>query len=328
MKTRLAVITVLFLILSAFPASSENIRGKVINNININDASDTPVAEFRMNIEDIFAVTLDPDSVFIKGYEVEIRMSSELRKYGNSFAFIIYSGTSPEINNGIGTYYGAKYDSVILPETARYFIRIPYREKLDTEKDPYTTVFSKLTSDSSYPMMFTILPMMKGFPSSLYSSNFDIRVSPIFHESGILNLEIKVPEGLDESLTELLLDGSKTAIKKEYKLASGEHSLEISIPGGKSINRNFTITAGAGSVIKAEIEKLESKATINVPENTIVYMDGEKLELSDGNVMNIEPGEHLVLFKIGDYKISKKFEIQPGKDCKISLFLDIFVEEN
>lgn len=322
---------ILSLILTLFVSAtvfSENIRGDVVKHVILDDNTSANGPEFSMNIEDVFAVSFDKDSEFISGFEIEVKVPSSLRNYGNSFALNIYNRISPEITSGIGTYYGRKYNSFILPEAARFYVKVPYSAPIEGETQPYTTVLSEVLEYADSPLMVTVLPMMKGFPSSLYNSNFTISVSPILKDSGRLEISVILPDGLNRDEMTLSIDGKESSFSSGIKLVSGSHSLNLEIAGGRSISRNFNIKRGETTKLQLEIEKLESWASIDVPENTIIYMDGEKIELTADARILMTPGEHTVLFKIGDYKISKKFDIQPGKDCKISLFLDIFVEEN
>ena len=328
MKRKTVYFTVIIMLIALIPAAAENIRGKIAGNIILTDSTAAGDNNLTMSIEDLLAVTVDKDSEFIRGFEVEVRVPSQLRNYGSSFAFNIYEAISPEINDGIGTYYGRKYDSLILPNSARFFIRIPVGEKLPQSADPYTTVFSGVTEAADYPLMFTVLPMMKGFPSSLYDSGFSITVNPIYKDAGKLKLEFIIPEGLPRDSLRLSIDGKTVRASDEIRLVSGNHSINAGVAGCADISRTFSIRAGETTNIVFEFEELESSVLIDVPENTVTYIDGEKLEITPEGRIILDPGEHLVLFKIGDYKISKKFELLPGKDCKISLFLDIFIEEN
>ena len=326
---RLLLKCILVLTLLA-PASlfSDNIRGEVVKHVILSDRTSTEKQEFSISIEDVFAVSFDRDSEFIAGFEIEVSVPSSLRNYSNSFAFNIYSGISPEIASGIGTYYGSKYYSFIMPEAARFFIRLPYSESLEGEKGPYTTILSDVLEYRDSPLMVTVLPMMKGFPSSLYSSNFNISITPLLKDSGILELSLDIPDSLSNAEPVISIDGTRQDTRTGFRLTSGSHSLNIDIPGGRSISRTFSIGRGETKLLQLSIEKLESWAVIDVTENTQIFMDGEKTDLPPDGRIRLSPGEHTVLFKIDDYKISKKFEIQPGKDCKISLFLDIFIEEN
>ncbi|MDC7226686.1 MAG: hypothetical protein PQJ61_07965 [Spirochaetales bacterium] len=328
MKKLTAIFILLITLFIPFSVFAENIRGDVVKHIVLTDNFSQDGAEFLMNIEDVFAISFKDDTEFISGVEIEVNVPSGLRSYGSSFAFNIYNRISPEISSGIGTYYGRKYHSFILPEAARFYIRLPYKTKIEGESGPYTTVLSNVLEYGDSPVMVTVLPMMKGFPSSLYNSNFSIKVKPILADSGNLDLNIDIPEGLSYEDLTVKIDGKNRAALDNLKLTAGSHSLNISIPGGKNIVRNFSISRGETTILNLVVEGLESWASIDVPEKTLVYMDGEKIELSPEKRIKMTPGEHTVLFKIDDYKISKKFEVQPGKDCKISLFLDIFVEEN
>ncbi|HAK44352.1 MAG TPA: hypothetical protein DCO79_00285 [Spirochaeta sp.] len=328
MKKALLFFILILSLFTPFWAFSDNIRGDVVKHVMLSDQQSGSGQEFSLNIENVFAVSIDKDSEFIAGFEIEIKVPSSLRTYSNSFAFNIYNKISPAVSTGIGTYYGRKYHSLILPEAARFFIRLPYEAPLDSETEPYTTVLSDVLVYNDSPLMVTVLPMMKGFPSSLYSSSFSIRVSPILKDSGNLNLSVDVPEGLNMDELTIEIDGINHTETKGIRLASGSHSLSIEIPGGRGVSRNFTIRKGETTELKLAIEELESWASIDVPENTQIYIDGEKIELEASGRILMTPGEHTVLFKIDNYKISKKFDIQPGKDCKISLFLDIFIEEN
>ncbi len=329
MNKNIAAFIPVFLILASVPVFCDNIRGDVVKNIILSDSNIKDKNEFVMSIEDVFAVSIDKDSDFIRGFELSVKVPAVLRNYGNSFAFILYRQITPEIKSGIGTYYGKKYYSFILPETARFFIRIPYGQQLENETDPYTTVVSEIIEQDDLPVMVTVLPMMKGFPSSLYESSFSVSVTPVLRETGNLSVTAKIPDGMDSSELTIRVDGREVSdYSHELVLASGPHSLTAEIPGGKNISRNFTVSTGRTTSVNLEIEALESYADIEVPENTSVFLDGTKIETGSEGRFLIEPGEHTVVFMISDYKISKKFTVLPGKNCKISLFLDIFVEDN
>ncbi len=331
MKKRLLFFIILFSILSIYFTAADNIRGKVVKHILLTDSSSTAPKSFSMSIEEVFAVSFDKNSSLISGFEIEVTMSPYFRDYSGSFAVNLYKKISPEISSGIGTYYGKKYDSFILPDASKFYIQIPYNQRLNSKNSLYTKVFKEVIDYKDSPVMVTILPIMKGFPSSLYNSSLSFKVRPIFKESGSLDITLAIPEDLDKRQLELSINGGRLKVvdnKAGIALPSGRHNLNIEIPGGKSINRYFEIKAGENLKLNLKIEKLESFATIDVPENTTVYIDGERLANATEKKLSLEPGVHTVLFKIGDYKISKKFDILPGKDCKISLFLDIFVEEN
>ena len=314
-------------LLAASASFADNIRGEVLENLVIGD--NYTAESFKLGIEDVFAFSFDRDAEFISGIEIEVRVPANLRSYSSSFAVNIYKQISPGITTGMGTYYGNKYHTLLMPEAARFYIRIPYEHKLTAETAPYTTVVSEPIDFSDSPLMVTVLPMMKGFPSSLYNNNFELKITPLLKDSGSLDISVNIAEGLDPENLTITLDGK--AVSKPFtgiRLASGSHNLSAEIPGGTGFTRSFTIRRGETTDIRMDIEKLESFAYIEAPEGTSVFLDGERLEPTADGGIKLDPGEHTVLLKLSDYKISKKFDIKPGKDYKISLFLDIFIEEN
>ena len=328
MKRKLSAL-ILIIIYSAAAAYGENIRGKVVESISLSDSSSGNAVSFLMNIEDVFAVTVDQASDFVEDFEVELKLPSDLREYSNSFALSIYKRISPEVSTGIGTYYGSKYETLFLSDAAKIYIQIPYLKKLETETSPFTTVISSPLAKADLPVMFTILPLMKGFPSSLYSSSFEISVSPVLSDSGVLNISINTADSLSDAEYTLRVDNSRlSASEKTVTLKTGTHTVSLDMEGAAPLRKTVTIRKGETLELNLEPVILKSSAMLDVPENSDVFIDGEKIEYPAGKTLELLPGEHVVLIKYGDYKISKKITVTPGKDCKISLFLDIFVEEN
>ena len=331
MKKALITFLLFFALLLPYSLCADNIRGNVVNNILLTDTNTADKFEFSMSIEDVFAVSIDKNSQLIKGFELEFSVPPGLRSYRNSFALNIYKQVSPAVSTGVGTYYGKKYHSFILPDTVKFYIQIPYKVNLDNENSPYTTIINNITSFSDTPMMVTILPMMKGFPTSLYSNNFKVSVKPLLKDVGTLFYRIDLPEGLNASQLSVKIDDNSSSFSPSgtrVNLTEGSHAITVEIPGGKTVSRNFSVSTGKTTELDIEIEKLQSFAVFEIPDVATVYLDGEKQQLGPDSMIEVEPGMHTVLFKVGDYKISKNFNISPGKDCKISLFLDIFVEEN
>ena len=327
MKKFILLVHTILLLAPAYYAFGDNIRGNVVNSIEIGDSSAGKEISFTMNIEDIFSVTVDRDSRLVKGFETEIRIPADMRDYGNSFALMLYKKISPQVRTGIGTYYGSRYGTISLPDASRFFIRVPFRDQLPKESVPYTNVMGEVLSAGDFPVMFTLLPLMKGFPSSLYSSKFQVTVRPLLKDYGKAVLDIQHSDGIKTEDITVLIDGvSIDTGKSEHLLPAGEHSIDITAPGIPGTNRIFTVTAGKTETVNIDLELPESRVFVDAPPSAAVYIDGEKIETAGNNSLVLPPGEHLVLFKIDDYKISKKFVIEAGKDCKISLFLDIFIE--
>ncbi|MDC7125904.1 MAG: hypothetical protein PQJ46_10060 [Spirochaetales bacterium] len=331
MKKALYLLFVVLLILSPGLLMADNIRGNVVKNVILSDSTKSDDYVFTMGIEDLFAISIDRDSSLIKGFEIEIKVPSSIRSYSGSLSFEIFKQIGTAISTGTGTYFGDKYQTVFLPEASKFYIQIPYGEHLEKNVSPYTEVLDNIVTYKDTPLMIAVEPMMKGIPSSLYNSDFTVQVYPLYKENGKLKLNISIPEDLDANNLKVSIDGKSIKMdgtSTEKTLSSGRHSVSAEIEGGLSSNKTFTITPASTSEVELTLDNLESFITLDAPENTTIYIDSNKVEFQPNKAMKIPPGDHTVLFMIGDYKISKNFTVSPGKDCKISLFLDILVEEN
>ena len=110
-----------------------------------------------------------------------------------------------------------------------------------------------------------------------------------------------------------------------WKLNSPAHSRG---KGYKKQVISFGISKGERTVLNLEMEKAVSFLVVEAPGNTGVFYDGEKLPFPAQNRFEVQEGEHILLFRLGDYKLSKKIEVAPGKTYKISLLLDILMQED
>lgn len=325
MKKKLLVFLVL--VLSTPLLFSENIRGDVVKRIHLTNNFSADENSFSMKIEDVFSISCDENIDFLKGVEIEIEIPAVFNDFKSSIAFEIFKQIAPEVSNGIGTYYGKKYNMVFIPESSKFYLQIPFNNSLEQEKIPYTTVFTEVLDIKDFPLLISVIPVTKGFSSALYNKEIKIRVSPILEKTGTLDYNIILDEQLNSDLLNLSIDGKKisTKLSDTISLTSGRHILSAEISGGLTSTETFSIRPDTTTSVTIEINSLDSFLIIDVPENTGIYLDGELRELEKGNIISTKPGEHTILFMIGDYKISKRFSVSPGKDCKISLFLDILV---
>ena len=169
---------------------------------------------------------------------------------------------------------------------------------------------------------------MKGIPSYISNSTFSIKAYPLVEDKGILSLEVIFPDENQDPVF-IYLDEKKLPWPiKNYPIRTGLHHLSIESEYFKKEYLTFGIEKGKLTECKIELVRLVPKLTIEAPENTIIFLDGEKIDILPGEVINISEGEHIVLFKLGDYKLSRNFSVSRGKTFKISLLLDILIQDN
>ena len=91
---------------------------------------------------------------------------------------------------------------------------------------------------------------------------------------------------------------------------------------------SFAVQKGSVQTVSAVLRAARPKVYFEGPDSSLVFLDGKRIDYAPGKPVYTEPGDHIVVFQIGDYSLSKNFSIQSGKSYKISLFFDILLKEN
>jgi hypothetical protein len=111
-------------------------------------------------------------------------------------------------------------------------------------------------------------------------------------------------------------------------LEEGLHVLRITSPHFADYSANFTIEAGEYTDLRAVLVGKSSRFIAEVPEGTRIFLDGELIENPGPDGIEIEPGEHTAVFKIGDYSLSRSFSVLPGTTCTLSVDMEIEVNSH
>jgi hypothetical protein len=314
------LLTVFYLIIIIVSTFAINVRGEVNSILSVN--TDTLKTEFK--IFDLTGINIQQNP-FIEGMELTISIPEDLNKYRDSFMLNIYYKLDSDPNTALKAYQGSLLVSSVVPVSKKMFISIPFTHISNDNSLP-GSIISKIINKSDLPLLLTITPVMKGIPSTVLTSIFQLEIIPIKSNKGILELNISGHDSGD--LYTIILDGSQILPKSEYILDEGIHQLIIKSDNYKEISRSFVIDNGKKAELDITLEQLLSTVSFETPEGAKVILDGVKIEPKDGKNITIDPGEHVVRMELGDYFLSKKFTIINEKNYKISLFLDILVQEN
>jgi hypothetical protein len=318
MKKR--IILVLLLIIITFSAFSDTIRGEVSSIIAIN--SEKSNTDFKLY--NLIGLELEA-SPFINGLELVLTIPEELNRYRDSFMLNIYHKLDRSPVESEKNYRAEPLLTSILPGTTKMFITIPIEEISNTELLPGSIITDKIDK-ADFPLLFSITPVMKGIPNSVLSSIFNLELRPILNNKGILKLDISGQTN-GNKIT-ILLNGKKTALKNEYSLDVGIHQIIVLSNHFKEISESFVINRAEETQLNLKMEQILSTVIFEAPRGSEIILDGNKISSSSGDELQIKPGEHVVRIELEDYHLSKKFTIEPEKNYKISLFLDILVQDN
>jgi hypothetical protein len=312
------------------PALAEDLRGLVVAEVRLR-AEATYEQSAGIALAEMAAVYLEGDTRFLRGLRLELVLSNLLKQHFDSFALAIYRKLTPEPRPGVKAYQGERIFFQYLPYQNRVYVLLPLgdMEGVDEPLPAGSYRVETLLAREDFPLLAAIRPLMKGIPDTVADSKFVLTVRPILEKKGQFELVLHYPQGMEGEPVALFLDEQElTAFEGRREVPTGLHRLRITSGAFKEVNTGFTVESGKTSVVEVRLELLASMLTIEAPQDTEVFLDGEKLASFTGARLPIEEGSHQVLFKIADYSVSKKFTVSKGRHYHISCIFDILLSED
>jgi hypothetical protein len=308
---------------------TESVRGKISHELSLKvDPDFEPQVEVLP--EDIIVVDIEGDTRFLTALQVELVMSDELKQYSEGFALAIFSSVRPPPSGGRESFEGDRIFLEVLPYFNRSFVIIPFKPDKTEEGTASTAVMgsTSIVAPESLPVLLQIQSIMKGLPDALLLRKFFIAFKPLLENRGLLALDILRPEDFEEHEVAIVLDGEKLEERQTpVELDVGIHTLQIESDYYNPETATFAINPGQTTRLSVELEPAIALLVIESPEGVSTYLDGEKLPQQAEHV-RLTPGSHTVRFKVGDYSVSKTFDVRSGKEYHLSLVLGVDLKEN
>jgi hypothetical protein len=314
----------------SFSVTAENLRGPVRA---IRTVTTDPVS-VSTGVNDIAVFGLGEPTRFVKALRLEVRIPPDAREFSGGLALYLYQDLSPSPEERVMTLRGTRVFFEGLPNARRFFVVIPTRRDHGISSSADTFVVEPTVAPDAFPVAFAILPAMKGLPEAVETARFSIEARQVLFNEGALRLDIvdsagnavEVSEGTRRQFRVRLNGETLQYDTREVVLTPGLH--EVELVSDIYENRNVTVGVERGTVtsVVLELVRPQSRLRIEAPQGSEVFLDGTRLEDPRGEV-TVEPGQHTVLFRVGDYTVSRSITVEPKRDYNISLSLDILVNE-
>lgn len=324
----LRILFLLTLFASGAVLRAETVRGSLAAPVSAENG------EGSFRLFELLPVTA-AESPVARSVELVITIPRPFLKYRDSFSISLYGDFSSPLSTDRQQFSGTLLYQKLLPPSGRILLRLPLTD-IRSESGPGVLNPGRIFDASSFPLAIQIVPIMKGLPGELMNADIGISARVQLEDAGFLEAAVRLPgeEGAGPGVfpdgTELFLDETAAGagfLSSKVKLKSGLHTLRVAVPGYAPETRSFTVERGETVSLLFEPEPLESRYTIQAPEGTVVYIDGKQQEYGGGREGVLSPGEHVVLFRFGDYQLSRKIDVRGGKNYNIELFFDIIVED-
>ncbi|MFQ3620794.1 MAG: hypothetical protein SNJ78_07600 [Spirochaetales bacterium] len=283
----------------------------------------------NLKLEDLGGITLGEDLDLVSGIELAVEIPPDLLSYSGTVALYIYRNVSPELKREVESYKGELLHFKPFLQERKVFIHIPLFSRAGFLPAPDTVDLDRPLDRSSFPLVFTFLPIMKGIPDPVWRAEFKARVRPLFKDLGKIRFTIKGPSGpLPLDQLRVYMNDELVSLKEPtLTVKPGIKNFRIETEGFPPFLTTAAVERGKEITIDATFIKKEAALRINAPAGTSIYIDGNLMTYKSPEI-TIEAGEHTFTFRLGDYQISKRFYLEQGKSYSISLYLDILINEH
>src|SRR6056297_1308938 len=322
---KLTILTGLLLLFVSFSLKAEQVRGKVEDTLIIDESySDTSIS---IGLRELCQIRVESNE-FLQGIVVQVESPQAAMRFRESFLLSVYSNASPPPREEFSNYSANKIYSDSFPSAQRTFVDIPLRDKGRWEQSTLnSSVVTVHPRPADYPLLLSIDPIMKGIPSNVSRSRFKITLKPVLIDKGALLLEL--PKDVNRDDIQIHTDGNLQKQSSERLiLSTGVHKLSIESDLYLTYSKSIGIERAQTTKLEAVLEPKQSTISFEAPDDAVVFFNGEQIEVGPGTQLQANPGEHVVLVRIGDFSVSKKIDIKGGKNYKVSLFFDILINDN
>jgi hypothetical protein len=316
-----------FFLLFSFSLGAEPLR--IINAGNLLVSLNNPEgASISLSSVDSAVLVLDQEVRFFRGIELEFTVPQSYLAHRGSLALAMYADLSKVPESGVADIEGRQISFEPIPYKIQTIYQIPIRQNHGLRPTPYGSMPTGVIPPVSFPVLFRILPVIKGLSEEIETMRFQLSVKPIFSNEGAVKISLKYPDQLPDKPFTLLIDDEVVEWPQEERvLREGEHHLVILSSDYRNESRNFMIEQGKILDLSIVLQDPTPLIIFEGPENASIFFDNALIENTQ-KPYPTEPGPHEVRFQLSDYLVTKNLNVQKGKTYRVALMVDVTVSES
>ncbi|MDR2535215.1 MAG: hypothetical protein LBD29_04180 [Treponema sp.] len=306
---------------------AESIRALIAGNLEI--ALDNPGGvSIPLSYISSVTINLGQDLRFFRGVELELTAPQTYLDHYGSLAIGLYANLNTTPSPGIADLEAQQISFEPMPNKIQTIYQIPIKASHGLRTNPYISVPTGIVSPSSFPLLFRIMPVIKGLNEEIESMLFHLHIKPILSNEGGVKINPRYPEQLSGKPFVVLIDDMVIENPEEEQiLKEGTHHLVILSEDYRNESRRFLVERGKILDITVELQDPTPIIIFEAPENALIYVDNELLTNTVKPYL-VEPGRHEVKFQMSDYSIIRPLTVQKGKTYRVALTVDITVSES
>jgi hypothetical protein len=273
-------------------------------------------------------ISLGAEARFLRGIEVEISCPQAWLSYRGSLGMAVYNNFNAQISSGIADITGSRIGFEPLPSRLQIIYQIPVRQAHGLRTTTSVTVPTGITLPSTFPVLFRIMPVIKGLSDELENMMFNVTVRPIVSDEGAIRLIPRFPPRLaGRPFTVMINDNVITNISEQIVLREGEHHLVILSDDYRNESRRFIVERTKVVDLIIDLQDPTPVFIFEGPQNAQIYIDNVRVPRNRES-MTVEPGPREIRFVVGDYTVTRTLNVQRGKTYRIALNVDLTIQED
>ena len=280
-----------------------------------------------IGINSAVLINLGAEARFLRGVEIEISAPQAWLPYRGSIVMAIYNNISPQTASGIADIFGSQIAFDPLPGRIQTIYQIPIRQNHNLRTTTSVTVPTGIIQPVSFPILFRLMPVIKGLSNELERMTFNLTARPIIGDEGAIRLIPRFPPQLrNRPFTVLINDTVVENITEQILLREGEHHLVILSDDYRNESRRFVVERARVVDLIIDLQDPTPIIIFEGPQNARLFLNNTPVFRYNEPVM-VDPGIHEIRFIVGDYTITRTINVQRGKTYRVALAVDLTIHE-
>lgn len=282
---------------------------------------------------DCALLNLKGDLRFYRGIQLDLSAPAAFLAYRGYLALAVYNNLVPIPGQtippaGVADLSANQLDFEVLPNKILNTWQIPLRAAHGLRNSPYVTILTDTVDMQTFPILFRLMPVIKGISEEMENMVFTLNIRPILSDEGVIKLNFKYPEQMQGKPVTVFLDD--VLIENpgdEQLLKEGEHHLVILSEDYRNQSRRFMVERAKILDLLVELEDPTPLLVFEYPEAVRIFIDNQPVN-NPHLPYPVDPGPHEVRFQMSNYSITRPITVQKGKTYKIALSVDVNISEN
>ena len=324
--TKAVILLAICLLFPGFSVYSEPFRTVVESTIEV--TPERPAGgSVTLGVNSSVLITLGAEARFLRGVEIQVSAPQAWIPHRNSLAMFIYNNLTPRTASGVSDMNGTRIAAEPLPARLQTIYQIPIRQNHGLRTTTSITVPAGITLPSTFPILFGFTPAIKGLSREFENLTFNVTVRPIISDEGAVRLNFRYPAQLrNRPFTVRINDTVISNINEQIILREGEHHLVILSDDYRNESRRFVVERAKVIDLSIELQDPAPIIIFEAPQNARIFLNNTLIPRTRESV-TVDPGTHEVRFQVGDYTVTRTLNIQRGKTYRISMAVDVTIQE-